>query len=384
MVQMEIIEGVRILHLCNKMPFPGRDGSSIAMESLIRLEQGLGHDVTVVALNTDKHRISNPKAPDGVQLFEVNVSIRPTIANYLSRRRKQWSYFASRFYHREVVELIAAQVQYHDIVVVDSLFMAVYLGPINLPIVIRAHNIESELWKDTLRHMPVWKRVLLGKEVKQLSHWERSVLSQHPVWAITPDDLAMVQAIGGHGAHIPCSIRPNQWPYSGATPSGIYHLGAMDWFPNIEGMQWLMTEVTPHLSQGVSIQVLSKARPSQFRQLPQAITWIQDRVEDDWFDAQGIFIAPIRSGSGMRIKLLEAMSRGKAIVTTTIGAQGLMVEHGKHMLIVDQPEDFALAIHKLLSDTGMRQGLGQAASEHAQKHFQDDVVSNELRSALSL
>lgn len=384
MVQMEIIEGVRILHLCNKMPFPGRDGSSIAMESLIRLEQGLGHDVTVIALNTDKHRIANPKAPDGVQLLEVNVSIRPTLWNYLSRHRKQWSYFASRFYHREVAQLISEQAQHHDVVVVDSLFMAVYLGSVSLPIIIRAHNIESELWKDTLRHMPSWKRTLLNREVIQLSQWERSVLSQHPVWAITPDDLAMVREMGGHGTHIPCSMRHDQWPYSGAAPSGIYHLGAMDWFPNIEGMQWLITEVTPHLSEDVCIQVLSQARPSQFRQLPQAITWIQDRVEDAWFDAQGVFIAPIRSGSGMRIKLLEAMSRGKAIVTTSIGAQGLMVEHGKHMLIVDQPEDFARSIHKLLRDADMRQRLGLAASEHAQKHFQDDVVSNELRSALSL
>ena len=375
---------MKILHLCNKMPFPGRDGSSIAMESLIRLESKLGHDVTVLALNTDKHHVSDPQAPHGVNLISMDVAIQPTLGNYFSQGRKRWSYFASRFYQKSVAQKIELCTADHDIVVIDSLFMAVYLDHIDQPTIIRAHNIESKLWQDTLEHMPWMKRALLNREVKRLQCWEREVLSQHPVLAITPEDLDEVQQMGGRGLHVPCSTSPDQWPYSGAESHSIYHLGAMDWFPNIEGMDWLIKKVAPLLSDDTRIHVLSKSQPKEFNQLPQQIHWIQERVTDKWFDSQGIFVAPIRSGSGMRIKLLEAMSRGKAIVTTTIGAQGLMVTHDQHLLIADSAHDFAQAVEALRQDPERRNRLSLAASEHVKKKFQDDVVSNELRSAFQI
>ena len=156
----------------------------------------------------------------------------------------------------------------------------------------------------------------------------------------------------------------------------------MDWEPNIKGMQWLMDEVLPNLST-VDLHVVSKIQPPAFNQLPKGITWTTEHVADNWFDDHGIFIAPILSGSGMRIKILEAMARGKAVVTTPIGAAGIKATTGKHLMVAHSAEAFAVAMEDLQQDEGMRLALGQAARLHAMNHFLDNVHLKGLEQALT-
>jgi glycosyltransferase involved in cell wall biosynthesis len=98
---------------------------------------------------------------------------------------------------------------------------------------------------------------------------------------------------------------------------------------------------------------------------------VRYRADQPDFTHYGIFIAPIRSGSGMRIKLLEAMARGKAIVTTSLGAEGLNAIHGTHLLLADSPTEFAAALDQLHLNSELRTKLGAAAADHARTHFSD-------------
>jgi len=370
---------VKILHVCNKVPFPGRDGSSLAMESLIRLEVKAGHSVHVIALNTDKHYVHAPKPFPGTSLEALDVKVSPSFQGLWSHLNHPASYFASRFDHGSVRERILHWASQVDIIVVDSLFMAVYRDSFGAtPWILRAHNVEHQIWERSLAQSPFGlKKYFTAWQTKRLKRWELSVIQAARIWAISSEDATLFRSLGaGECQAIPCSFDPQgPWVESGASGHGVYHLGALDWLPNIQGMQWYIDEVHPLFPWPIT--VITKHWPSHVHR-PAELHHMA-RLEDGFdFDMHGIFIAPIRSGSGMRIKLLEAMARGKAIVTTAIGAEGL--EGAPGVLIADRPEDFAQAIRQLSENQAFRQSQGQAARAHALATFADDVFVDQLRS----
>lgn len=360
---------MRILHLCNKVPFPGRDGSSLAMESLIRLEASLGHQVHVVALNTEKHWIEQPVSPiQGVTLEAVAASTKPSVGTALANLFSTQSYYASRFWTPEVSEVVRTRAQTADVVVFDSLFMAVYLDEVgSVPTVLRAHNVEHAIWMRGLSDEPWFRRGYVALQAKRLKIWESQVAQRvDRIWTISPEDARWFHDFGP--AHtLACTYDPvhGSWTESGASKPSAYHLGALDWTPNVRGMKWFLDLVAPRLKHA-KVDVYSRQWP--FGSTPHCVNY---RADQPNFSDYGIFIAPIRSGSGMRIKLLEAMARGKAIVTTTLGAEGLNAVHASHLLLADSPSDFAAALDELHCNTALRTELGAAAALHARTQFSD-------------
>ena len=372
---------MRILHLCNKVPFPGRDGSSLAMESLIRLEASLGHSVHVVALNTEKHWVENPASPiQGVTLEAVAASTKPSIRTALANLFSRESYYASRFWTSEVSAVITERAQRADVVVVDSIFMAVYLDEVgSVPTILRAHNVEHAIWMRGLGSEPWYRRGYVALQAKRLKIWESQVARHvNRIWAISPEDARWFQDFGPVHT-VACTYDPlhGSWPESGASEPKAYHLGALDWTPNVRGMKWFLDFVAPQL-QHAEVDVYSRQWPFGFA--PKGVCYRADQPD---FAHYGVFIAPIRSGSGMRIKLLEAMARGKAIVTTSLGAEGLNAIHGTHLLLADSPTEFAAAMDQLHHHAELRTKLGAAAAHHARMHFSDQSAAEGIARELA-
>lgn len=369
---------MKILHLCNKVPYPGRDGSSLAMEALIRLENKAGHEVHVLALNTDKHFVERPEPIDGIEFETISVRVSPSLKGLWKHVSHPASYFAARFDHEPVQTRIRTLSSEVDLVVVDSIFMAVYLGAFGAtPWILRAHNVEHQIWERTLRSMPFGaKKIFTAWQTSRLKHWEIQTLQGASVWAISEEDGANIRQLGAsHVLALPCTYDPlGPWTSSGSEGQGVYYLGALDWLPNIQGLRWYLERVHPNV--GVPVTVISKKWPDSLGK-PSGIAHVP-RLEDGFdFDQHGIFIAPILSGSGMRIKLLEAMVRGKAIVTTSIGAEGLKNAPG--LAVEDDPSAFAAAIHRLVQDPAYRIQQGKAAQEHAHATFADDAFVEMLK-----
>lgn len=368
---------MKILHLCNKVPFPGRDGSSIAMEALVRLESGLGHDVHVIALNTEKHWVEGPRSPfANVTLEAVPVRTAPHWTTALSNLFSAQSYYASRFWDAQVAQRIAVLAAQSDLVVIDSLFMAVYLPVLgSAPRILRAHNVEHAIWQRGLSEEPLVRRAYVALQAARLARWERGV-AQHVdrIWTISDEDrLWFTEHGNAAGSTIPCSADSAVWRYSGAESPLAYHLGALDWTPNVRGMKWFLDDVVPQL-QHARVDVFSRQWPFEPAQHP--VRYRAEASPD--FQEYGLFLAPIRSGSGMRIKLLEAMMRGKAIVTTSLGAEGLRAEHGTHLVVADSAVEFAAALDLLATDEARRTAMGRAAADHARAHFSDSVVAQRV------
>lgn len=372
---------MRILHLCNKVPFPGRDGSSLAMESLIRLEASSGHSVHVVALNTEKHWVEHPACPiKGVTLEAIAASTKPSVRTALANLFSRESYYASRFWTLEVSAVITERAQRADVVVVDSIFMAVYLDEVgSVPTILRAHNVEHAIWMRGIGSEPWYRRGYVSLQAKRLQIWESQVARRVArIWTISPEDSEWFRRFGPVHT-LPCTYDPKhgKWTETGAAQLKAYHLGALDWTPNVRGMKWFLEEVAPLLHHA-EVDVYSRQWP--FDSAPKGVRYREDQPD---FAEYGIFIAPIRSGSGMRIKLLEAMARGKAIVTTPLGAEGLNAIHGTHLLLANSPSEFAAAMDELHQSAELRTKLGSEAANHARMHFSDQSAAEGIARELA-
>ncbi|CAI8270964.1 MAG: Uncharacterised protein [Owenweeksia sp. TMED14] len=374
---------MKILHLCNKTPFPGRDGSSIAMESLIRLEALANHDIHVIALNTNKHWVKDPKSSNpSVKLEVYNLNLSPGFFDFIKHCFNPRSYFASRFFQLNAAQAIQIASKDADLIVVDGIFMSVYKQDWGeTPYVIRAHNIEHQIWERTLLNSKTsLKKLFITWQTRKLKLWETHLLQESNIWAITDEDSENMKYLGGKKVSVfPCTFDASEsWLFSSSKSSKIYHLGALDWEPNIVGMKWFLKNVLKKIEGKVDITVYSKIWPSKLK-LPKGVTWKNTSTGDIPFDDYGVFIAPLLSGSGMRIKLLEAMSRGKAIITTSIGAEGLRVTSGKHLFIADEANDFAKAIYLLCNNSEVRLNTGKAARNHALENFTDELYINKMK-----
>ncbi|PHX83382.1 MAG: hypothetical protein CK537_06120 [Flavobacteriales bacterium] len=353
------------------------------MEALIRIEASLGHEVQVLALNTDKHWVQHPYSPiAGASLEAIDLQTAPRWTTALANLFERQSYYASRFWSAEAARRIEILAVTCDLVVFDSLFMAVYLPHIgNKPSVLRAHNVEHSIWQRGLSEEPILRRFYVSLQAKRLERWEHTVSAQvSRIWTISNEDqLWFTLAHPGSVQCLPCSVDflHGSWEQSGASPALAYHLGAMDWTPNIRGMRWFIDEVEPKLKHA-GLEVFSKHWPFEASK-----SRVKHQTHDLDFQKFGVFVAPIRSGSGMRIKLLEAMARGKAILTTSLGAEGLKAQHNVHFLVADSAEDFAAALDLLCGNLELRNRIGNAAALHARQTFSDEAVALELSKELA-
>jgi glycosyltransferase involved in cell wall biosynthesis len=144
----------------------------------------------------------------------------------------------------------------------------------------------------------------------------------------------------------------------------LTHIGTMYWPPNIDGMLWFIREIYPLVraeKPGSGLEVIGARPPQELVALQQEVPGLQVHGYvaklDPYLARCGVFIVPLRAGGGMRVKILEALSRGLPVVTTTLGCEGIMVTDGQHVLIADTPRDFAQAVLRVLNDPALSTAL---------------------------
>lgn len=274
---------------------------------------------------------------------------------------------------RRLVDRLAAETHF-DIAHADQLNMAQYAARVpGARKVLDAHNALWLLYKRLAETMPAGlRRWLLERDWRLLKDYEgRLVREFDAVLAVSGEDrAALIEAAGGPRdiTVIPIAVDTDEIPVVSRVPQAhhLLHLGTMYWPPNIDGMLWFVNEVYPLIRTqrpDVGLDIVG-ARP------PQALTalngngWnihVTGYVNDPgpYLERAGVFIVPLRAGGGMRVKILEALARGLPLVTTTLGCEGIAVEHGRHVLIADTPEAFARETLRLLNDRALADELGR-------------------------
>ena len=269
----------------------------------------------------------------------------------------------------------------YDYIVCDSLFAAAQLSHFDFadlpPVIIRSHNVESEIWKlQANLETSVLRRFYLRQLEKTLRKEEREILNRAAViWAISEEDR---QWITGHTNQknallLPVSVTLNPEIEVDYQNRGFFHLGSMDWKPNQEAVNYLVKKIwsNPKVS-GFKLKIAgSKSEHFGFYATNsiEVVGWVKD--SNSFMAKSGTLVTPILSGSGIRIKLLEAMALGIPCITTKLGASGIDIPKSG-IQIAHTEESFVEIILKFHEDGQLRQEVGSRSRDYISKYHSFD------------
>jgi glycosyltransferase involved in cell wall biosynthesis len=265
-----------------------------------------------------------------------------------------------------------------DIAVCDFLDVAVnFPARLTIPSVLFQHNVESEIWR---RHAetagnPALK-AMYGMEFRKMLRYEqRAVQKFHHVIAVSENDRALMTQWTDNGrvTVVPTGVdlsayRPN--PTAPEPSPLITFVGAMDWEPNADGVDYFCTEIWPAVKAEIPearFRIVGRNPVRRVQKWASESIEITGRVPSvvEHLQQSAVVIVPLRIGGGTRLKIYEAMATAKAVVSTTVGAEGLDVHHGRDIMLADDPRSFAQAIIMLMRDRDLRKRYEKAAAETA-------------------
>lgn len=392
---------MRILQICNKAPFPANDGSSIAIYNMAKGICENGHELHLLTINTKKHFKEDAGVPDEFKnkthYRSVYKDTSPTSLGALFNLLvSSDSYFICRFFFKEFeTELIQTlQKNTFDLIQLEGLFMAPYISIIkqysNAKISLRAHNVEHLIWE---RHIANEKSVLkkwyLSIQNKRLKKFEdESFKKVDVIITITDADKNYILKQFPHLKVFTCITGVDLNNYEINTrlakqENTIFSFGSMDWLPNLEAVEWFLVNCWQKLHSKhplCKLVIAGRHMPQKFKTLVLPQVEVVENVNNnrDFYSAYNIMLVPLLSGSGLRIKIIEGLAFGKAIVSTRIGAEGIPIINGKHILLADTPDEFVNAIDHLLSSPETRKQLEQNAKQFAIEHLENKQITKQL------
>jgi glycosyltransferase involved in cell wall biosynthesis len=390
---------MKILQLCLKPPLPARDGGCIAMNNITQGLLQAGHKVKVLTIFTHKHDLNPELMPkiyvDQTDIEGVFIDTRVNIVDAFSSFLTSDSYNISRFFSTDFDMRLAKLLRKEDfdIVHLESLFMTPYVGTIRrlctAPIVLRSHNLEYVIWeKITAGTGNFIKRSYLKYLTRKLKTYELSMLNEvSGIAAISDEDKNRMLALGVKKRirTIPFGVDLRMYPFNSEQTSelAIFHLGAMDWGPNLEGVLWFLNSIWPTIHSrypSLKFYLAGRNMSAEILKLNLPNVEVVGEVEDAiaFMQSKAIMVVPLLSAGGVRVKIIEGMAMGRAVVATSLGAEGLGCEHGKQLLMADRLEDWIEAIDILMNEQTVRASLAAEGRKHVASHFDIAAVTNQL------
>jgi polysaccharide biosynthesis protein PslH len=349
-------------------------------------------------MNTSKHYTDMNSLPDDYDHYkniyqtEIDNSIKPIKAflNLFSKDSYHISRFVSSAFEAKLIEVL--QSDQFDVVQLETLYLTPYIDTIrkysNAIITMRSHNIEYEIWERiTANTTFLPKRWYLKHLTDKLKKYELEKLNDYDyLIAVSDRDLKKFKQLGyKNGAMAtPIGLELNNYiKIKPKTQNDISFIGALDWIPNREGLDWFLANVWPSLSKeqpSLKFYVAGRNTPTELQNMNIHNVEILGEVHSaiDFINTYSIMIVPLFSGSGMRVKILEGMALGKTIVTTSLGKEGIDAQHGKHLLVADSPEEFKNAVIEAVGNAAMRESMGQAAIEFVKQYYDHSTIASTL------
>ena len=391
---------MRILVLSHKPPYPIVDGGCLAMSRFLLdlCEMSRIQHIDYFTLSTHKHHfepvvfqsLDLPKVTfQGIEI-DTKLKVIPALTCLLTNQ----SYHTKRFLDNKVSKILVEKLrsESYDVVIFESLYAAIYTPIIREvfsgKICYRSHNLEYRIWEDLSKNeykpLKAWYIRQLAKSLKkeELSIWKLIDC----IFSISKEDAAIMERYTRKTVHyVPSSMPENGMELKWNT-NRICFLGAFDWEPNMEAMKWFIQEVFPLLlAKHPLLQFHIAGRKSQL--IPNE--WrgknviIHGFVENPllFIAENGLFIASLQSGSGIKMKVLEAMSIGAPCVLTTKAAEGLSLD--ANMPIHKNKESYLSDILELLEDQSKQKIRGDLGKAYIQSAFSSKKVIDILEKELS-
>ena len=387
---------MKILFLSPTVPFPLTDGGRIRVFNLLK-QIAKKSDVTLLALETqatDADGIAELRQL-GIRVHLVpnaptlpRVSFGTLVKAFLRRQPITVARYNLPAYRQKFRALIADQT--FDLIHYEMFHTAQFRTETNLPGVLSQQNVDSAIWRRLCSETvnPFYKFTYWTQQLA-FQRYERVLSPKFDAVTCTSDiDAAVFQH---HCAEDAIKIIPNGVDvthylpdFSSEAPAHLIYIGSMDWYPNEDAVAFFADEVLPRIQEKVPDVAFSivggnpSVRVQKLAERDGVV--VTGRVPEikPYFAEATVFVVPLRIGSGTRLKILEALAMGKAIVSTTVGAEGLDLRDGEEIFIADEPTAFASAVIRLLTDSQLRRRIGENGRARVERDYDWRSIGEKL------
>lgn len=392
---------MKVLILTPRIFFPADTGGRIRSANMFR-EMSKSVDVTILCYTSQDDAPEDVEAMRGVcgrlELVPWHEVPTHSVRGYLNVLKNAASSdafviakYATPAMKRRVAELLAAES--YDLVVCDFLHMAGNLDEVDFrPRVLFQHNVEAVIRRRQSREagsLPL--KAYFWWDWFRLHRFEGRAgeLFDHSIMVSDKDCETMARAYGIHDtSSIPLGVDNEFFSPSPEEADEATHLvftGSMDWLPNQDATEFFVGEVMPRLREHgrFVFWVVGRNPPASIRALAEEhddveVTGTVDDIRP-YLRRGHVYVVPLRIGGGTRIKIFEAMAMQRAVVSTSIGAEGLPVTHGEDCLIADTPQELADAIVALADDLERRGKVAEAGRRLVAENYSWSVAADRFR-----
>ena len=385
---------MKILLLCNKSPYPAFEGGPMAMNSIVTGLLNAGHQVKIMAVNSKKFNVTLDDIPEdykqktGIELIDVDLRVRPFQAfkNLFTNKSYHVERFISKNFNNRLIEVLKEDI--YDVVQLETLFMTPYIETIRkytkARIVLRAHNVEHLIWERIAKGTRFFlKRAYINHLARTLKNYELSAIDKvDGIAAITRKDAAYFRKFCSKPIiDIPYGVYPEEFTpnYEIEGKPKFYHIGSMNWMPNEEGIRWFIDKVLPKTVEKVPDFIYHLAG----RNMPEWLTALQNPHVDvigevpdakEFVANHDVAIVPLLAGSGIRIKIIESMAMGKTVITTRVGAEGILYDEEVNLIIAENIAKMVEAIRAINENPEIAVRIGQAARKLVEETYDNRKI----------
>ena len=370
---------MKILILTHRVPFPRNGGYPIVVCNTVLGLINLGHDVSLVALNTKKHIHESDEKDElldkiNYRVYDIDASV--SFFDGISDIFSKSTYNIDKYYDEEFEKLLIRTIRNteYDIIQFEGLFVAPYVDSVrkncSAKLVYRAHNIEHHTWETlALQRTDPFKKFYLKLMARRIKKYELQQINKfNAITVFTEQDR---NTIMHYGATIPVEVVPFGLDLDHYKPDfsktefpSLFFLGSLDWMPNREGIEWFLKTfhadfVNDELR--VRFYVAGNDIPEEFDDYDVlGKVFIQGEVDDglEFVNSKSIMLVPLLSGGGMRVKIVEGMAMQKCIISTSLGAEGINYKNGVNILIANTRDEFLKAIKRCVADEDYIKAVG--------------------------
>ncbi len=391
---------MRILIITDKPPWPATSGGAVAVNAGIKGLLYHGAQVSVLSTSTKKHHsiaIKPVNGPGNLKRYEtVKINTRITALNLLinllfSRVPYNVIRFKSARFKKKLMKVISGN--NFDIIQVEGINMSLYIPLIKqyskALVSFRAHNIESEIWEELAAGARyIAKRLYLQSLAARMKEHEMKLIKICDlIIPITEHDSLFFK---GKGKDIPvftCGFGVDPAPGSKTNKQheqSLVYIGSLDWRPNQEGIVWFLNKVWSQVQEAcpnIKMRIAGRNAPGWLiRKFNQAKVEFVGEVEDAsaFIRAGTLLIVPLLSGSGIRVRIIQAMALGIPVITTPKGIQGIDAQSGEELFVAHNPEEYKDQIVTLMNQSKIRNSVITNAKRFISENYDNNKLTARL------
>lgn len=380
---------IRVLQLSPQFPFPSDDGGKIGIASILKCFAAKGFDIDFVSYVPEKvHPTDIKEAEKYANVFFIEHSTRNTPEKIFSSLFHHTSLYISKHINSNVQRQLKQIIgnNHYDFIHADHSSMCLlglYAKSLtNAPLGLRLHNVEHKIWERYADSLPINspKRWYIRHQANLLTNDEKFLFPQADIcFPITDVDKMDAMKIAPNGNYVTASagVYPEEWeidPKIIRNPREIVIATVYSWVHNVDGVLWFIENVLPRLKEvypDVSLTLIGKNPPSVLQKYSDKGVNIMGYVHkvQPYLNKAALYIAPLFVGSGIRIKILEAMAIGLPVVATSIASEGINGNDENGLFIRDGVEEWTDTIVSLLEKPENTAPLRTKAQSYIRENY---------------